>query len=224
LKLGPGQLIIHILDRVDLKMSAARSCCGRAYPELEPILFSFNAPQGMCPDCNGIGTQLTMDVDKLVSDKTLSIREGAVLPYRNYFLRPGSESNSWGGRQLAAIEKQLGVDFDRPWNKLTKRDRDIVLYGSQGREVLVRWNSEKIQGQFQVAWEGLINTMMRRYLQTQSESQKQYYRASCPALPDRKAASPEVSARLRSLHHRCHRDDHRRAHESPDGLIFGQPS
>jgi excinuclease ABC subunit A len=194
LKLGQGRLIVHILDREDLKMSEARSCCGHAYPELTPILFSFNAPQGMCPDCNGIGAQLTMDVDKLVPDKTLSIREGAVLPYRNYFLK--SENNSWGGSQLAAIETQLGVDFDRPWSKLTQWDRDIVLYGSQGREVLVSWNSQKIQGRFQVAWEGLINTLMRRYLQTQSESQKQYYTGFMSSRPCRtckgRRLKPEV--------------------------------
>ncbi len=62
LKLGQGQLIVHIMEGEDLKMSEARSCCGHAYPELAPPLFSFNAPQGMCPECNGIGTQLTMDV------------------------------------------------------------------------------------------------------------------------------------------------------------------
>ena len=175
LKLGQGNLIVHVMNGEDLKLSEARSCCGTAYPELTPTLFSFNAPQGMCPECNGIGTQLTMDVDKLVPDQSLSIRKGALVPYRNYFNKPNTENGSWGGRQLAAIEKQLKVDFDRPWEKLTKKDRDIILYGSQGKEVVVEWNSEKIQGQIQMSWEGLVHTMMRRYLQTKSEGQKKYY-------------------------------------------------
>jgi excinuclease ABC subunit A len=175
LKLGRGNLIVHVVGREDLKMSEARSCCGTAYPELVPALFSFNSPQGMCPECNGIGTQLTMDQDKLVPDKSLSIRQGAVVPLRNYFNKPNGESGSWGGRQLLAIEDQLGVDFDRPWRRLPKKQRDIILYGSRGREVVVRWDSEKIHGQIQTAWEGLVHSMMRRYGQTQSEGQKKYY-------------------------------------------------
>jgi excinuclease ABC subunit A len=175
LKLARGNLIVHVLGREDLKMSEARTCCGTAYPELTPALFSFNSPQGMCPECNGIGTQLTMDVDKLVPDKNLSIRQGAVVPLRNYFNKPNGEGGSWGGRQMLAIEAQLGVDFDRPWHKVPKKQRDIILYGSQGREMVVQWDSEKVHGQIQTAWEGLVHTMMRRYGQTQSESQKKYY-------------------------------------------------
>jgi excinuclease ABC subunit A len=175
LKLGQGRLIVHVMDGDDLQMSEARSCCGTAYPELAPSLFSFNAPQGMCPECNGIGTQMTMDVDKLVPDRNLSIRRGALLPYRNALLKAGGESASWSGRQLVAIEKQLGIDFDRPWHRLPKKQRDVILHGSQGREVTVQWDSEKIHGQIRTAWEGLVNTMMRRYRQTQSENQKKYY-------------------------------------------------
>jgi excinuclease ABC subunit A len=175
LKLGRGRLVLHAQGRADQKMSEARACCGMAYPEPEPALFSFNSPQGMCAACNGIGTQLSMDVEKLVPDKSLSIRQGAVVPLRNYFSKPAGESSSWGGRKLAAIEQQLGVDFDKPWSKLSKKERDLILYGSQGREVTVQWDSEKIHGQIRTAWEGLINTMLRRYRQTQSEGQKKYY-------------------------------------------------
>jgi excinuclease ABC subunit A len=197
LKLGGGSLIVHLMDGEDVRMSEARSCCGTAYPELAPALFSFNAPQGMCPECNGIGTRLTMDVDKLVPDKSLSIRGGAIVPYRNYFNKNnGDSSHTWGGRQLAAIEQQLGIDFDRPWNKLPKRQQDLVLYGSQGREVTVHWDTQKIHGRIQMAWEGLVHTMLRRYRQTQSESQKKHYgafmsSALCPACGGRRL-KPEV--------------------------------
>jgi excinuclease ABC subunit A len=117
-----------------------------------------------------------MDVDKIVPEPGLSIRQGAVLPLRNYFQKKGGNQNgSWGGRQLAAMESQWGLDFDTPWKDLPKSHRRIVLHGSDGREMKVNWDSEKIQGQVTLAWEGLMNTMMRRYRQTQSEHQKKYY-------------------------------------------------
>jgi len=175
LKFGQGVLIASISGREDLRMSEARSCCGIAYPELAPPLFSFNSPQGMCPDCNGIGNLLSMDKNRLIPDKSLSIRQGAVVPWRNYFLKPGAPNNSWGLRQLEAMETQWGIDLDTPWRKLPVRQRNILLYGSDGREIQVRWDSDKIQGDITMAWEGLVHTMMRRYRQTHSENQKKYY-------------------------------------------------
>jgi excinuclease ABC subunit A len=175
LKVGQGRLVVHVIDREDLPMSEARACCGIAYPELEPSLFSFNSPLGMCPACNGIGSQLSMDVDKLVPDKSLSIRQGAVVPWRNYFLKANGEGSAWGLRKLLAMEAQWGLDYDTPWGKLPKKQKDLLLHGSNGRSVQVRWDSEKIQGEIQTEWEGLVPMMMRRYAQTQSEGQKKYY-------------------------------------------------
>ncbi len=175
LRLGNGQLVVHVLGREDLKMSEARSCCGIAYPELEPPLFSFNSPLGMCPDCNGIGSQLYMDADKIVPDPELTIREGAVAPWRGYFSKKNGDSGSWGIQQLNAMSEQWGIDFDIPWKNLPEEQKNIILNGSNGRELMVRWDSEKIHGDFQTSWEGLVNMMMRRYIQTQSESQKRYY-------------------------------------------------
>ena len=188
LKLGSGQMIVHMLGREDLKMSEARSCCGVAYPELTPQLFSFNSPLGMCPDCNGIGTLLSMDSDKIIPDKDLSIRQGAVLPWKNYFIKKPryQNDNSWGKSQLNAMEKQWGIDFDKPWKALPKKDKDLLLYGSGVKEMTVAWNSAKIQGEFTRTHEGLIHTLMRRYKSTQSEGQKKYYAAfmtasTCPS-------------------------------------------
>jgi excinuclease ABC subunit A len=176
LELARGRLIVHVVDKKeDIRMSEARSCCGIAYPKLDPPLFSFNSPLGMCPDCNGIGTLLSMDVDKVIPDKSLSIREGAVTPWQNYFNKKGHRNGSWGARQLAAMETQWGIDFDTPWNKLPKKHRDLILYGSNGRELIVDWNSERVQGQVSMDFEGILNTMMRRYRQTQSEGAKRWY-------------------------------------------------
>jgi excinuclease ABC subunit A len=188
LKLGNGQIIVHIMGKEDIKMSEARSCCGIAYPELIPQIFSFNAPQGMCPECNGIGTLLSMDPDKVVPDRNLSIREGAVIPWKNYFIKTPRypNDNSWGMGQLTAMEEQWGIDFDRPWKDLPKSRRDLLLHGSATRKMKVNWQSDRIQAAFTRTHEGLLNTLMRRYKNTQSENQKKYYTkfmtaATCPA-------------------------------------------
>ncbi len=177
LKVGAGRLIIHIPDCEDLLMSENRSCCGQAYPDLDPPLFSFNSPQGMCTECNGIGTLLSIDPNKIIPDKRLSIRRGAILPLSNFFDSKKNSKNSWGAIQLSAMEEQWKLDFDKPWNKLPKRERDILLKGSNGVEFTAKWNSKKIKADVNMAWEGVLPMMMRRYESTQSEHQKKYYQS-----------------------------------------------
>jgi len=178
LKLGNSELIVHIPGREDMKMSEARSCCGIAYPEPEPSLFSFNSPLGMCPACNGIGTLLTMDPDKIVPDPTLTIRQGAVVPWKNYFLKKSkynNHNNAWGLGQLLAMEEQWGINFDIPWKKLPKKHQDLILKGAGNRKLTVNWNSAKIKGEVERTHEGVMHTLMRRYRMTQSEGAKKYY-------------------------------------------------
>ncbi len=196
LKLGQGKIIVHVMGKEDIQMSEARSCCGIAYPELDPPLFSFNSPLGMCPDCNGIGSMLTMDVDKIIADKSLSIRQGAVIPWQNYFTRPDGENGSWGMMRLKAMASQWGVDLDTPWNKMPKKHRDLILKGSNGMEMVVKWQSKKIQGEVTTTHEGLLNSLMRRYQQTRSESMKKWYARfmssrDCPTCQGRRL-KPEV--------------------------------
>jgi excinuclease ABC subunit A len=195
-RLGQGHLIVHVIGREDLHMSEARACCGSAYPDLAPAIFSFNSPLGMCPSCNGIGILLTMDEDKIVPDKNLTIREGAVVPWRNYFFKPEGANHSWGLNQLKAMEEQWGFDYDTPWNKLPARQKKIILNGSNGREMVVDWNSAKVQGEVTMAHEGLLHMMMRRYRQTKSDHQKKYYarfmsERACPHCMGRRL-KPEV--------------------------------
>ncbi|HSL61392.1 MAG TPA: excinuclease ABC subunit UvrA, partial [Desulfotignum sp.] len=203
LKLGRGQIIVHIMGREDIKMSETRSCCGTAYPELSPQIFSFNAPLGMCPECNGIGTLLSMDPDKVVPDRTLSIREGAVIPWKNYFIKNPRypADNSWGMGQLNAMETQWGIDFDRPWKDLPESHQDLLLFGSETRKMRVNWQSDKIQGEFTRTHEGLLNTLMRRYKNTQSETQKKYYTqfmtaATCPACRGKRLRDEVLHVRI----------------------------
>jgi excinuclease ABC subunit A len=175
LALGARQIIVHVMDREDIRMSEARSCCGFAFPELDPTLFSFNSPRGMCPDCNGLGTVLAMDEDRVVPDRNLSIRQGAVLPWKNYFGTGESKNRSWGKLKVEALERQFGLDLDTPWKKLPKKQRDLCLWGSRGVEMVINWKSKKIQGAVTTEYEGLLNGMMRRYMQTTSEAAKALY-------------------------------------------------
>ena len=175
LKIGQGQLIVHVMGKEDIRMSEARSCCGIAYPSLDPPLFSFNSPLGMCPDCNGIGSMLSMDVDKIVPDKNLTIRQGAIVPWQNYFSKKAVPNGSWGFSRLKAIESQFGIDFDAPWKALPAKHRNLILNGSNGREMKVNWTSQKIQGQFTTTYEGILKSMWRRYQQTKSDSMKKWY-------------------------------------------------
>lgn len=202
LRFGQGRLIVHVLGREDLKMSEARSCCGIAYPALDPPLFSFNSPLGMCPDCNGIGTLLSMDEAKIVPDRNLTIREGAIVPWRNYFSSKGNRINgSWGAMRLRAMEEQWGVDFDTPWKRLPKKQKNTILNGSNGRELVVNWNSEKIQGEFTTTYEGLMASMIRRYRQTKSEGAKRWYAnfmssKPCPTCKGRRLKPEVLSVRV----------------------------
>ncbi len=175
LKFGRGRMIVHVLDQQDLVMSEARTCCGHSYPALDPPLFSFNSPLGMCPECNGIGSRLAMDEQKVVPDPSLSVREGAVLPWKNFFSKKGDLTGAWNARQLEAVRKKWKIDYDKPWQDLPKAQRQGLLWGFQGEELTVHWDSEKIQGQIRMQWEGLLPAMLRRYKQTQSEHQKRYY-------------------------------------------------
>ena len=198
LRLGEGRIIVHQVDQGDIPMSEARSCCGIAYPELDPPLFSFNSPLGMCPDCNGIGSKLAMDADKVIADGKLSIRQGAIIPWQGHFTGKGKLNGSWTAEQLRAMEEQWGVNFDTPWDRLPRRQQDLLLYGSGGRELKVSWNAEKIQGSYTTTYEGLLNTLMRRYKQTESENAKKYYGRFLSTRPcdacDGRRLKPEVLA------------------------------
>jgi excinuclease ABC subunit A len=163
-------------------MSEASSCCGIAYPELDPPLFSFNSPLGMCPDCNGIGSLLSMDEDKIIPNRDLTIREGAVIPWQNIFKGKGKQQRLLGGWTTRGHGKSSGASIStRPGIELPQRQRHLILYGAPRRELTVNWNSEKIQGSFTTTYEGLLDTMMRRYLQTTSETPKKcIWPPSCP--------------------------------------------
>lgn len=178
LKLGKGLLIIHrVSEQKDYPMSEKRTCCQTAYRDLEPSHFSFNSPQGMCGSCQGLGSILKMDAEKIVLDPSLSIREGAVIPWQSFFEKDDNKE-SWGRRRIQAMQKQWKLDLDTPWKKLSKKMRDWILYGpktEKDRQLVIKWNSKKGSGSWKSEEEGLVNRLMRRYQQTSSETMKNKY-------------------------------------------------
>lgn len=213
LKRGAGSIIVHVEGQRDIKMSEERSCCGIAYPELDPPLFSFNSPQGMCPDCNGLGTIVAMDVDKLIPDPSKSIREGAIVPWASYF-KGGSvdKEGSWSGERFMAMEKKWKIDWDKPFAKLPKKQQDILLYGPKEDATLsLKWKGEKSSGTWEFEFHGLLATMMRRYMATQSESMKDWYQKfmstqACETCQGRKLKPEVLAVKIEklSIHDLCH--------------------
>ena len=179
LKKGAGRLVAHIPGRQDLKMSEERSCCGIAYPQLDPPLFSFNSPQGMCPNCNGLGIHLEVDEKKLIPDPELSLLEGAVKPWAASVSNK-QKKETWALRRLKAMEKHWKIPIKTPWKKLTKRHKELVLKGPEGKRVpplKLTWKGEKSQGEWESNFSGIINEINRLYRSTTSDSMKKIYGA-----------------------------------------------
>ncbi len=156
-----------------LRLSRERACarCGIGLPELSPQSFSFNSPLGMCPTCNGLGRRMEMDPGLVVPDPSLSIRDGAIEPWASVMER----GDGWNYNIFLALHDEYGIDLDRPFRELPSAHRDLVLYGSGARRVRVQWASRHGSGSFALRFEGVLNTLMRRFTETKSEAMRQYY-------------------------------------------------
>jgi excinuclease ABC subunit A len=173
LKEGKGVLIItdeHAAKASDRPMSELNAChhCGLSFPELSPAAFSFNNPLGMCTDCNGLGTKPEMDPDLIVPDQARTIRDGAVEPWATGMNR----GEGWTAEFVEQLASAFGLDLDKPWEKLSQRERDVVMHGSQGKEFTMKWGDG---GRWRMEWEGLVSKLMRSFKSTQSESMRRYY-------------------------------------------------
>jgi excinuclease ABC subunit A len=173
LKLARGTLIAHVEGSGDRTFSQKRAClrCGLSFPELSPQAFSFNGPQGMCSDCNGLGTRVEIDPDRLIADPNLSIDEGAIIAWGP----DASKKTGWSHGFRGQILKQLGIDCRSPWRKLPAAQRRMLLSGTGDKTYRVNWRGSSGKGSFDVCWEGLVNRLMRRFKKTQSENAKRWY-------------------------------------------------
>ncbi|MGQ0507722.1 MAG: excinuclease ABC subunit UvrA, partial [Myxococcaceae bacterium] len=173
LKEGKGMLIVTdesgsaATQRVFSELNACPDC-GLSFGELSPAAFSFNNPLGMCTDCNGLGTKPEMDPDLIVPDPTRTIREGAIEPWASGMNR----GEGWTADFVEQLSKAFKIDLDTPYHKLSKREQDVLMNGSDGKEFTVKWGEG---GRWKMEWEGLVSKLMRSFKSTQSESMRKYY-------------------------------------------------
>jgi len=168
---GQGELIAEVEGK-DRIYSERAACCGISYPELSPQSFSFNNPQGMCPTCSGLGTQVGIDPERLVPDPSLSIDEGAIAFWGTDVSK---KDTGWGNGMRVQILKQMGIPFDRPFKKLTKAHRDALFFGTGEKRYKVTWKAKTGGGTFEVRYEGLVPRLMRRLGESKSERARQEY-------------------------------------------------
>ncbi len=172
LREGRGTLIATV-DGRDTTFSASLACttCNASFPELTPQGFSFNSPQGMCADCNGLGTRVEIDPALVLPDHRLTIDEGAIASWGPDVSRKTGWSHGFRGQ----LVKHLGVPTDVAWSKLGKKRQQIMLWGTGERKYRVTWAGKSGKGSFDVEWEGLIPRLMRRFGQTKSERARAWY-------------------------------------------------
>ncbi|MGD9100976.1 MAG: excinuclease ABC subunit UvrA [Anaerolineae bacterium] len=177
LRASEGLLVADLGEAEELMLSEHNACphCNLSFPELSPQLFSFNSPLGMCPDCNGLGTQIKVDLDLVIHDPSLSLMDGALRWYGN--LR--KKKRSWGQRQLDAIADHYGVDLDTPWQDLPQKFRDVLLYGSGDERVRFTYQSEWDEGTWSGESErtvkGVLFHINRLFHQTKSDYTRRWY-------------------------------------------------
>ncbi|MBU0711029.1 excinuclease ABC subunit UvrA [bacterium] len=164
LNIGSGLIIVWVNNAEEHIFSEHFACpdCGISYEELSPRMFSFNSPYGACPDCDGLGTQMEIDPDLLVPDNRKSLSEGAIVPLGE------QPRGNWYSAILKELAKRYNFDFITPFFKLSEEARNVLLFGTSGSVVSVNYNSERMQGQYNAPFEGVINNLKRRFTQTNS--------------------------------------------------------
>lgn len=139
---------------------------GVSLPEIEPRTFSFNTPHGACPECQGLGGKLVIDPDLLIPNKELSLNEGAIIISEWHGPR---EEGGYYWQALQAVAREYQIDLNAPVSSLPPEKLDLILYGTGGREVTLRYNREGREATFRAPFEGVINNLHRRYQETNSE-------------------------------------------------------
>lgn len=174
LALAEGLLIVDVIGGEALNFSQSFSCpdCGISIEEIEPRSFSFNNPFGACPVCFGLGYKMEFDVDLMIPDQSLSIDEGAIAVMG---WQSCSEKGSYTRAILEALCKEYNFSLSTPFRDYPKEIQDILIHGTNGREVKVYYKGQRGEGIYDVAFEGIIKNVERRYRETSSDTMKAEY-------------------------------------------------
>ena len=174
LRLAEGLMIVDIIDGEPMNFSQSFSCpdCGISVDEIEPRSFSFNNPFGACPVCSGLGYKMEFDEELMIPDKRMSISEGAmtVMGWQSC-----TDKKSFTYAILAALSREYDFSLDTPFKDYPKKIQDILIYGTEGKEVKVHYRGQRDEGVYDVAFEGLIRNVERRYRETSSETMRAEY-------------------------------------------------
>ena len=174
LRLAEGLMIVDIIDGEPMNFSQSFSCpdCGISVDEIEPRSFSFNNPFGACPVCSGLGYKMEFDEELMIPDKRMSISEGAITVMG---WQSCTDKKSFTYAILAALSREYDFSLDTPFKDYPKKIQDILIYGTEGKEVKVHYRGQRGEGVYDVAFEGLIRNVERRYRETSSETMRAEY-------------------------------------------------
>ena len=172
--LSGGLMMVDVSGGEPVNFSQSFSCpdCAVSIDEVEPRSFSFNNPFGACPECFGLGYKMEFDEDLMIPDKSLSIDQGAIVVMG---WQSCADKGSFTRAILEALSEAYDFSLDTPFQDYPKEIHDVLLYGTGGREVKVRYKSQRGEGVYDVAFEGLIENVNRRYKETFSETSKAEY-------------------------------------------------
>nr|MBF0220849.1 excinuclease ABC subunit UvrA [Desulfobulbaceae bacterium] len=197
-RLSEGLLLVHYPeDATEHLLSERASCnsCGISLPDLSPQLFSFNNPKGACPECSGLGVKQFFDPNLLVPEPSLSINKGAIAPWRN------RSAMSYSTQLLTALAKHYSFSLTTPFNKLAKKAKEVILYGTGRQEIQFTYERRQRRLEFAKPYEGIIPQLARRYKETASglirEDLDQYINVQpCPVCHGARLSPAPLSVRI----------------------------
>ncbi|MBC6309085.1 excinuclease ABC subunit UvrA [Listeria sp. FSL L7-1582] len=201
LRLADGYAVVDVIGDKELLFSEHYACpyCGFSVGELEPRMFSFNSPFGACPTCDGLGTKLEVDIDTVIPDMSLSLNDGAIIPWKPI-------SSQYYPKMLAAACKEFAIDMDTPLEDLPKEHLDIILNGSNGKEFYFEYKNDfGMTRETNIPFEGIILNVERRYRETSSdftrEQMAQYMTdLPCPSCKGYRLKEEALAVKINKTH------------------------
>jgi len=196
LRAADGLLVVDVPGAEPQLYSESLACpsCNISFPDLEPSLFSFNTPLGMCVECNGLGWRKEMDASAVIPDETISLNEGAIVPWASALRR----KKGWVYRFVKHATDALKIDRDTPWDALEEDQRQALLHGSN-KKFTVRWKGRRSAGSWKTSVEGVLPSLQRKHKQTESANMRRYYETFMKTLPCSSCGSSRLRPEARSV-------------------------
>lgn len=200
LKLAEGNVVVDVIGGEQVKFSEHHACpiCGFSIEKLEPRMFSFNSPFGACPDCDGLGTKLSVDIDLVIPDKSLTLEKGAILPWEPI-------SSNYYPTLLKQACKHFNISMKKPFEKLTEEEQYIVLYGHNDEISFTFKQDNGVTRKRVMQYEGVLNNIERRYKESPSEYTREQMRKymvdeACHTCHGYRLSNEAMSVKVNDLH------------------------